>query len=318
MLQKLLGAVVGLVVAGMVTPGPSMAAVAYLYQGPLFTDFTGPPNIYDGTMSISGTLTFDAALDPNIEIFLTPRNSPGLQAFSFTDGVNTITSSNTTDYGIRIFTDKFGDISDWRVDLQKFDRDNPLLQDNVMIITDSTGVASEYASTGTEIPDYTNANNDWFTDQGIATTTAQRGTWSVSPALAVPLDIKPKSCPNLLNVKSKGKLLVAILGTADFDVTEVDVTTVTLEGVSPIRSNLKDVATPFEPFTGKGDALDCNKDAGDGLTDLTLKFDWQAVVGALGPVNHGDVVVVTVSGELLDGTSFEGEDVIVIKKKGKK
>ena len=75
------------------------------------------------------------------------------------------------------------------------------------------------------------------------------------------------------------------------------------------------MATPFDPFTGKEDALDCNKDAGDGLTDLTLKFDRQVVVAVLGAVNHGDVVVVTVSGELLDGTSFEGEDVIVIKKK---
>ncbi len=133
--------------------------------------------------------------------------------------------------------------------------------------------------------------------------------------IEVPIDINPTSCPNPLNVKSKGVLPVAILSTANFDATQVDVTTVTLEGVSPLRSNLEDVATPFDPFTGKENALDCNEDAGDGLTDLTLKFDRQAVVGALGLVNDGDVVALRLEGALLDGTPIEGEDVIVIKKK---
>ena len=42
----------------------------------------------------------------------------------------------------------------------------------------------------------------------------------------VDIDIKPTSCPNPLNVKSKGVLPVAILGTASFDVNDVDVSTV--------------------------------------------------------------------------------------------
>jgi len=170
---------------------------------------------------------------------------------------------------------------------------------------------------GTRESDFAQIQGNWAprnADLAFAISCLE-GTGSPLP---VPLDIKPASCPNPLNVKSKGVLPVAILGTVDFDVTEVDVTTVTLEGVGPLRSNLEDVATPFQPFTGKEDALDCYEDAGDGRTDLTLKFDWQAVVGVLGPVNDGDVVVVAVSGKLLDGTSFEGEDVIVIKTKGKK
>ena len=139
---------------------------------------------------------------------------------------------------------------------------------------------------------------------------------TVDLTLTVPLDIKPATCPNQLNVNAKAVLLVAILGTAHFDVADVDVTTVKLAGGVPaVGSNLEDVATPFEPFTGKANALDCNQDAGDGLTDLTLKFDRQAVVAALGPVNDGDVIVVKITGELLDDTPFEGEDVIVIEKK---
>ena len=133
--------------------------------------------------------------------------------------------------------------------------------------------------------------------------------------IVVPVDIKATSCPNPLNVNSKGVIPVAILGTADFDATEIDVTTVTVLGVDPLRSNLEDVATPFDPFTGKSDAFDCNEDEGDGFTDITLAFDKQSVVAALGPVSDGDVVVVAVSGKLLDGTAFNGEDVIVIKKK---
>src|SRR4030042_5245628 len=39
--------------------------------------------------------------------------------------------------------------------------------------------------------------------------------------VAVAVDIKPGSCPNPMNVKSRGVLPVAILGTAEFDVTTI-------------------------------------------------------------------------------------------------
>ena len=62
------------------------------------------------------------------------------------------------------------------------------------------------------------------------------------------VDIKPQSCPNPLNVKKKGVLPIAILGTEDFDVTEIDPASVELEYISPLRWALEDVATPYEPF----------------------------------------------------------------------
>ena len=175
MQPRSLGALFGFALVSMATVGPSMAASAtYQYEGPNFASASG---IYSTSMSISGQLTFSSALTPNLDIFLTPGSHPGLQNFSFTDGRNTITLANTTDFGIRILTDATGAISDWRVDLQKFNRDNPSLPDNVMIIACTIGgsICGEYASTGAAGTPFS------FTDLGTATNTSQRGTWSVLP-----------------------------------------------------------------------------------------------------------------------------------------
>lgn len=137
-----------------------------------------------------------------------------------------------------------------------------------------------------------------------------------SVPIKVAVDIHPQSCPNPLNVGSQGVLPAAILGTATFDVTQMDVATVRLEGVPPLRSALEDVATPFVPFTGKKKDSDCTAEGPDGVLDLTLKFDTQAVVAALGPVTDGEVRVLKLTGTLLDGTSIVGEDVVVILEKG--
>jgi hypothetical protein len=137
------------------------------------------------------------------------------------------------------------------------------------------------------------------------------------PHIPVPFDIKPQSCRNPLQVKGGGVVPAAILGTDEFDVTEVDVATLLLEGVAPLRWALEDVATPYEPFLGKMDAFDCTTEGPDGYLDLTLKFDKQELVAALGPVEDGDVLVLTLTGNLLEefnGRAILGEDVVVILK----
>lgn len=100
------------------------------------------------------------------------------------------------------------------------------------------------------------------------------------------MDIKPTCCWNSLNVGSKGVLPVAILGTEDFDVSRVDPVSVQLEltdsNVTPLRWAMEDVATPFEPYTGKQNAFDCTTAEPDGYMDLTFKFDTQEVVAHLG------------------------------------
>ena len=126
----------------------------------------------------------------------------------------------------------------------------------------------------------------------------------------VSIDIKPGSCPNPLNVKSKGVLPVAVLGTNEFNVQDIDVATIRLIGIAPLRSGLEDVGTPSEPGV-------CNNLGPDGIMDLTLKFSTQEIVEALGDVEDGDEVTLTLTGILADGTKIEGEDLVTILKRGK-
>jgi hypothetical protein len=133
----------------------------------------------------------------------------------------------------------------------------------------------------------------------------EEGTCSIE-AIEASIDIKPQSCPNVLNVKSRGILPVAILGSDEFDVSNIDSETISLEGVPPLRSSIEDVATPIVD----GVDCDCTTDGPDGFTDLTLKFDTQEIVAALGDIEGGQERILYLTGQLNDGTPFEGSDCI--------
>lgn len=128
-------------------------------------------------------------------------------------------------------------------------------------------------------------------------------------------DIKPGSCPNPVNTKSGGVLPAAIVGGADFDVSQIDPATVRLEGVVALRWDYEDVATPYELLSQEPDAYACSEAGPDGYMDLTLKFDSKALVGALGPVSDREVRILQFTGNLLDGTPITGEDVVIILNK---
>jgi parallel beta-helix repeat protein len=135
------------------------------------------------------------------------------------------------------------------------------------------------------------------------------------------LDIKPGSCPNPFNIKypksgnnnpKKGGVLpVAIVGTEEFDVTEIDVATVRLEGIAPLRGNYEDVTAP----TPDKSMCACTTDGPDGFMDLTLKFSRQEITSAIMPVEDGELLVLSIHGELHDGTALEASDCITIKNK---
>jgi hypothetical protein len=129
------------------------------------------------------------------------------------------------------------------------------------------------------------------------------------PTKSLSIDIKPGSCPNPLNVKSRGLLPVAILGSEDFDVNTIVATSVRLAGVAPIRDSYEDVGTPLVDAND----CECSTEGPDGFGDLTLKFETQEIVEAIGEVNHGDELVLELAGVLLDETPIEGSDCIIIR-----
>jgi hypothetical protein len=140
-------------------------------------------------------------------------------------------------------------------------------------------------------------------------------TITVPDRYIVPLDIKPTSCPNPFNMGANGVLPVAILGSEEFDVESINVSSILLHGVAPIRSNYEDVSAPVVDAV---EACECTTAGPDGYVDLTLKFERQDIAAALEEVNDGDVIELTIEGETADGIAILGSDCIVIKKKGKK
>jgi len=152
------------------------------------------------------------------------------------------------------------------------------------------------------------SNNDLWFREGAFTRTV------------LSLDIKPRSCPNPLNLMlfdnppdnarphKGGVLPVAVLGRPDFDVDDIDVSTVLLEGVAPIRHNYEDVAAPVVD----GEACECTSAGSDGYVDLTLKFDKADIAAAIGSAADGDVIPLTVTALLNDGTPVDGTDCVVI------
>jgi len=149
------------------------------------------------------------------------------------------------------------------------------------------------------------------------------GKLTVRIALPVDVDIQPGGCPNPLRVNfiGGGVYPVAILGSEDFDVLNVDVATITLQGVSPVRSSYDDVST------FGGEACECTAEGPDGFLDLTLKFKRQDIltaleecVGDLRELEHRTEIPLTLSGYLIepdDDILLEGVDCLRILNRGR-
>ncbi len=139
--------------------------------------------------------------------------------------------------------------------------------------------------------------------------------------VAVYVDIKPGGCPTPINVGSKGVLPVAVLGTADFDVTTIDPTSILLAGVLPLRWEMEDVATPYTINVDECNIDDCHELTGDGNLDLALKFDTQEIYEAIAAVYDRECMILTLTGKLKTAYGelpIKGGDVVSILKKGRK
>lgn len=126
----------------------------------------------------------------------------------------------------------------------------------------------------------------------------------------IDVDVKPGSDVNPLNLRSKGVLPVAVMGSADFDVTLVDPDSLLLNGVPPLRWSYEDVCgqdMDMDPDMNGDDG-----DVPDGYDDLTLKFSTQEIASTLGDVAKGDIVTLIMTGSLFDGTLATGEEMVWI------
>jgi len=105
--------------------------------------------------------------------------------------------------------------------------------------------------------------------------------------IPVEIDIKPGGYPNTVNLKSKGKVPVAVLTTAEFDASSVDETRVFFAGAEPVRSTLKDVDK-------------------DGDLDMLFHFETQAL-----DLNSNSTQA-SLAGHTTDEEYFVGTDTVKI------
>ena len=192
-------------------------------------------------------------------------------------------------------------VSGSQFNLKVWKRSDPEPTDWTIEAVDPDGM---YGSGRIGFGDYWNAITD--VDNVVVTT----------PVTTVGLDVKPGSCPNPLRVqdpsnnvgvKNRAVLPVALLGSPDVSVEDIDVSSLLLEGIAPIRHAYEDVAS-----SAGGESCACTTSGADGYVDLTLKFDAADVAAALGPVVDGETVPLQMTGRLLDGTALAGDDCVLI------
>lgn len=111
----------------------------------------------------------------------------------------------------------------------------------------------------------------------------------ISPVIQpVSIDIKPRKDRNKINPDSKKRVTVAVLGSIDFDATQIDFNTVTFgpAGASPIQD---------------GRVRDVNK---DGFPDIKFHFKISEIGIACGETEAG------LKGQIFSGRQFEGTDTV--------
>jgi uncharacterized delta-60 repeat protein len=122
-----------------------------------------------------------------------------------------------------------------------------------------------------------------------------------NPLISLTIDIKPDGYPNSINLGDHGLLPVAILGSVDFDVTEIDPVTIEIGGITMAeRGSAKapKLAFSFE---------DVNS---DGYMDMMTFFEVQSLV-IEGILNQNSAELI-VTANLADGTAIEGTDSVNI------
>jgi hypothetical protein len=109
--------------------------------------------------------------------------------------------------------------------------------------------------------------------------------------ITVDIDIKPAGDPNAINPKSRGVAPVAILGSSDFDVTDVDISSIQFAG-APVATQRNRTLASLEDVNG------------DSYLDLVMQFRVQDT-----DISPGDTEA-CLTGQTFAGQALEGCDSI--------
>ncbi|MEJ2722845.1 MAG: FlgD immunoglobulin-like domain containing protein, partial [bacterium] len=147
-----------------------------------------------------------------------------------------------------------------------------------------------------------------FTVGNIRIAVASLATLARPAPVDVAFDMRPGSCRNPFNPKSRGVSTALVLGSTDVDVRDIDIDELRLAGsVSPLTARVTDVGVP-----GDDRGRPCAGMSPDGYDDLRLTFSSVDIARAIGPVTKGDTVRLHLTGCLTDGTGIRGDDEVVI------
>jgi hypothetical protein len=133
--------------------------------------------------------------------------------------------------------------------------------------------------------------------------------------LEASMDIRPGACPNRLNPRWHRRIKVALHGTEDFDVADVDLASVRLydatfskSGVPARRSKVRRAGKPAI----NGESCECPPRGQDEFADLLFTFSAADLARLVGRRHLGEDVVLVLSGRLHDGIAFTARDCVRI------
>ena len=148
------------------------------------------------------------------------------------------------------------------------------------------------------------------------------------PQVVTALDIYPGACRNPLNLRNRGVIPIAIVGMEGFDVSQIDVDSITLFlsdqsdqryvlmlSDRRITTVINDVTSPSAANCGCAEPNQ-NRRRGvtDGIDDLVLHISSVDLITmlAIDAVHHPREITLTVNGKLQDGAFFKATDCITL------
>jgi hypothetical protein len=147
-------------------------------------------------------------------------------------------------------------------------------------------------------------------------------------AQEVALDIKPGPCPNIVpqaghddqnnGLRTRGLVKTVIVGGGDVDVSMIDVSSLALEGIAPVKASVMDrysLGSSGNCTYESQDYSDVCTDVSnrrDGVDDVELRFVLGDVLDAMGSVPLGEAIQATLTGNFTDGTCLLGFDCLIV------